>query len=499
MFRTKIKKLLKEIVGQEARLERPANPDNGDFSTNIAMVAKMDAAKLAEQLKASPLFEKVEAVNGFVNFFLSGKCLRQELADVLKQGDKFGHINLGKNKKIQVEFISANPTGPLTVGNGRGGFMGDCLANVLSAAGFNVQREYYINYRGTQIESLKKGLYKGEERTWDKIQKENQKFIVKKLRIKFDVWFSEKSLYKTKQVQAVLSLLERKCLTYRQENALWLKTIQFGDDKDRVLVRKDGEPTYFLSDIAYFKNKMARGFTQVINLWGADHHGYVPRYHAMIKAMGYPAQAWRPIIFQLVQLLKNGKEVKMSKRKGVFVTLEWLIDQVGLDAARFFFLTRSADNHLNFDLNLAKEQSEKNPVYYVQYAHARICSILRKLETRNSKFRHFDISTSRNLKLLNHPSELKLIKELLKLPEVVEDISRDYQVQRVPQYALDLATAFHQFYRDCHVLEVDNPPNPPEAGRAEKTSEARLALVLAAQIVLKKTLGLMGISAPAKM
>lgn len=497
MLRTKIKKLLKKIIGQEARLEHPANLAFGDYSTNAAMVAKLNPQELAEKLSANPLFEKVEAVNGFVNFFLSGKCLRQELADVLKRGDKFGDINLGKNKKVQVEFISANPTGPLTVGNGRGGFMGDCLANVLRAAGFAVQREYYINDRGTQIESLKKGLYKGEERTWNKIQKENQKFIAKKLRIKFDVWFSEKSLYKTKQVESVLSLLERKCLTYRQENALWLKTMEFGDDKDRVLVRKDGEPTYFLSDIAYFKNKMARGFTQVINLWGADHHGYVPRYHAMIKALGYSAEKWQPIIFQLVQLLKNGKEVKMSKRKGVFISLEWLIGEVGLDAARFFFLTRSADNHLNFDLGLAKEQSDNNPVYYIQYAHARICSILRKFKAENSKFRHIDTSTSRNFKLLKHPSELRLIKQLIKLPEIIEDTTRDYQVQRVPQYALDLAAAFHQFYRDCKVLEADKKTS--EAPHHTAQGQARLALVLAAQIVLKKTLGLMGISSPAKM
>jgi len=347
-----------------------------------------------------------------------------------------------------------------------------------------VCREYYINDRGKQIEDLKKGLYKGEKRTALQIQKENQKLITRKLKIKFDVWFSEKSLYKKGEVDKILNWLKNKRLTYEKNGALWFKSTKFGDDKDRVLVKADGEKTYFASDIAYLKNKFKRGFKNLIFFWGADHYGYVKRIEAATEALGYKKEQADFIIMQLVRLFEKGKHVRMSKRAGTYVTLEELIDQVSLSAARFFFLTRSSGSHLNFDLDLAKEQSEKNPVYYVQYAHARICSILRKLKAQSSKLK----ATAQNLKLLNHPSELKLIKQLVKFPKIIEDTAKDYQTQRLPQYSIDLATALHQFYRDCKVLSDD-----------KELTKTRLSLISATKVVLKNTLNLMGISAPSKM
>ncbi len=300
------------------------------------------------------------------------------------------------------------------------------------------------------------------------------------MKIRFDTWFSEKSLYQKKETEKVLSFLKRKGLSYKKDGALWFKSTKFGDDKDRVLIKADGEPTYFLSDIAYLKNKIKRGFKTLFFFWGADHFGYINRIKAAAGVLGFEKDNVRIVIMQLIRLIQQGKEVKMSKRAGTYVTLDELIDEVGLDATRFFFLTRSPDTHLNFDLDLAKEQSEKNLVYYVQYAHARVCSILKRTEIKNPG--------TEILKLLNHPSELNLIKQLIRLPEIIEDTRKDYQVQRLPQYAVDLATVFHQFYRDCRVI----------SGNKELT-KARLGLILATKIVLKNTLDLMGIFAPEKM
>ncbi|RLC40286.1 MAG: arginine--tRNA ligase [Candidatus Nealsonbacteria bacterium] len=504
----------------EIKIEHSKEKDHGDYSTNVAMEIAKNTKKrpmeIAENLKSqisnlkSNFFEKIEVAEpGFINFFLSKEFLQTQIKEILKKGKEFGKLNIGKNKKVNVEFISANPTGPLTLGNGRGGFYGDTLANVLEKAGYKVKREYYINDVGTQIRKLghsvigdSQALYKGKyieelrkrikgkdpdevgQKAAKIILKEMIKPSVKRMGIKFDKWFSEKSLYEKGEVDKILNWLKKKKLAYEKEGALWFKAAKFGDDKDRVLVRQNGQKTYFASDIAYLKNKFQRGFNFLIFLWGADHAGYVKRMEAAVEALGYKKEQVRFIIMQLVKLFEKGKEVRMSKRTGSFVTLDELIEEVGLDVARFFFLQRSPGSHLNFDLDLAKVRGEKNPVYYVQYAHARICSILKNLKSQNLKLK----TATQNLNLLNHPSELELIKQLIKFPEVVEDIARDYQVQRLPQYTLDLARQFHDFYEKCRVISPD-----------KNLTQSRLALILATKIVLKNTLDLMGISAPERM
>ncbi len=519
-----IKQLLERAIKKnygkkvKAGVEKPQNFFFGDYATNVAMMLKQDPNKIALFLK-SPLFEKVETKRGFINFFLSKEYLQKKVGQILKQGERFGDLKIGRGERVNVEFVSANPTGPLTLGNGRGGFCGDCLANILERSGFKVTREYYINDRGKQVvqlghsvigdeESVYKGNYieelKGKmkgvlvkgpilvkvpaqkyadrvgEKAANIILKEMIKPAVKKMGIKFDTWFSEKSLYKKGEIKKTLSLLRKKKLIYEKEGAFWFKSIPFGDDKDRVLIKEDGEETYFLSDIAYLTDKINRGFKKIIFFLGADHSGYVQRIKAIAKALGFPVENIDIIIMQLVKLFEKGKEVRMSKRAGIYLTIEELIDEVGLDVARFFFLQRSPDSHLNFDLDLARKQSAKNPVYYIQYAHARICSILRK----SPKYKIQD----KGYKTLSHPGELNLIRQLIRLPEVIEDTVKDRQVQRIPQYALDLATTFHQFYRDCKVISDNN-----------QSTKERLALVLAAKIILKNTLSLMGIFTPEKM
>lgn len=513
MAREEIKNLIEKAVKSLYRkevvvsIERPTEMTYGDYATNVAIVLKKNPQEIACTVK-SVILEKVEVKDGFINFFLSKEYLQKQVGEILKQKDKFGQLKIGKKQKVNVEFISANPTGPLTLGNGRGGFCGDVLSNVLIKTGFETEREYYINdtgeqvkklghsvlgnseavYKGNYIEDLRKKV-KGEnaeevgEKAAEIILEEMIKPTVNKMKIRFDTWFSEKALYQKKEVNKALDFLKKEDLSYKKERALWFKSTKFGDDKDRVLIKADGEPTYFLSDTAYLKNKFKRGFKILFFFWGADHFGYINRIKAAAEALGFNKENVRIIIMQLVRLIQRGQEVKMSKRAGTYVTLDELIDEVGLDVARFFFLTRSPDTHLNFDLDLAKQQSERNPVYYIQYAHARICSILRKCgksEIRNAK--------TENLKLLNHPSELELIKQLIRLPEIIGDTAKDYQVQRLPQYAVDLATVFHQFYRDCRVLTEARP-----------LQEARIGLILATRIVLENTLNLMGISAPEKM
>jgi len=507
----------------EIIVDYPREKGHGEYSTNIALIlakmARKNPTEIAEILAnrtSDKIFEKVEAANGFINFFVSEDYLRNRVKEILKQKDKFGNLIIKRKQKINVEFISANPTGPLTLGNGRGGFCGDALANVLAKAGYKVVREYYLNDRGEQIIKLghsvlgdEQAVYKGKyiddlrkkllqgralqysveevgEKAAEIILDKMIKPTVKRMGISFDVWFSEKSLYVKKEVDKEISELKKKELVYNKDGAVWFKSKKFGDDKDRVLVKTDGEKAYFASDIAYLKNKIKRGFDVLIMFVGADHYGYVVRMKALAEALGFDKDNLKIVVMQMVRLMKDGQEVKMSKRSGIYVTLDELIDEVGLDIARYFFLTRSPNTHLNFDLDLAKEQSEKNPVFYIQYAYARIHSILAKSKIKNQKSK-IQIK-SQNLKLLKEPSELNLIKQLIKLPEVVEDTERDYQVQRLPQYATDLATAFHHFYRDCRVISED-----------KKLSEARLSLILAAKIVLKNTLDLMGISAPEKM
>jgi len=486
----------------------------GDYSVSVAMeVAKLEkknpmevAEKIKENIKGKH-FEKIEVMNpGFINFFISKEYIFKELGEVLKKGKKFGQFSL-KKQKIQVEFISANPTGPLTVGNGRGGPFGDVLANVLKKYGFNVKKAYYINDHGKQILSLGHSILKDEEAKYTgeyidklhkkikgkdpyRIGKEAAKIImrnmikktIKKLNINFDEWFSESTLHKGKDVDNVIQFLRDSGLTYEQEGAEWFMSTALGDERDRVIIKSDGEKTYLLGDIAYHKYKFEKKkFDKVINIWGADHFGDVPGLIAGVEAMGYMNKL-KIVLLQFVTVVKDGKTVRMSKRLGTAVTMDDLLDELSPDVIRFFFLMKSADTHLNFDLDLAKEQSEKNPVFYVQYAHARISSIL-----KNSK-RVLRIAKIKNIELLQNSKELELMKQILKFPEIVEDTANDYEVHRIPQYALDLANSFHKFYAECHVLTDDL-----------KLREARLGLVAAAKIVLKNTLELMGISAPEKM
>jgi len=554
MIRDEIKKLIEKAIEKEfgkteipeIEIEKPENKEFGDYSSNIALrlakVVKKKPMEVAKQLISnfsrfgrdpvtagqflppraesrrggtiSNFFDEVKiAEPGFINFYLSKEYLQKQLGEILKKGEKFGPPKFSERKfrRVNIEFISANPTGPLTLGNGRGGFCGDVLANVLKKAGYKLTREYYINDVGEQIKKLghsvlgdKEAVYRGKyievlrkrikgdnpgevgEETAEIILEEMIKPTVKdEMKINFDVWFSEKSLHKNKEVDKVLTFLKRKKLAYEKDGALWFKSTQFGDDKDRVLIKADGEKTYLASDIAYLKNKFERGFDKLIYIWGADHYGYIGRIKATGQALGYEPEKIAFIIMQLVRLMEAGKEVRMSKRTGTFVTLEELIDEVGLDVARFFFLMRSPDSHMNFDLDLAKEQSEKNPVFYIQYAFARICSILRKarIKTKKQKLSNLTI-----VRLLNDISELTLLKELIRFPEIIEDTAKDYQVQRLPNYALELVTAFHKFYEECRVISDD-----------KTLTQARLSLVLATKIILKNTLDLMGISAPEKM
>ena len=490
-----LKKLYKKKIDVE--VEQLTELSFGDYATNTALLLKKNPQQIAEAIK-SPILEKVEVRNGFINFFLSKEYLQKQVKEILRKKEKYGSLRVGKKQKINVEFISANPTGPLHVGNARGGFCGDVLSNVLEKAGFKPFREYYVNDRGRQIEILKNSL-EGKEPFYenpyiDELNKKGIKdvkqavnFIIKKIKqttermgIKYDKWFFESDLYKKKEIDKILNFLKKKKLIYEKEGAIWFKSTKFGDDKDRVLLKTGEKETYFLSDIAYLRNKFRRGFNCLIMFLGAEHHGYAPRLKAGAISLGFKAERVKPIIYQLVKLREKGRELRMSKRTGIYITIDELIDEIGVDISRFFFLTRNYGNHLIFDLDLAKEQSEKNPVYYIQYAHARICSILKrvpKYNIRNTKY-----------ELLNHPSELKLVKQLIRLPEIIEDVGKDYQVQRLPQYAIDLATIFHQFYRDCKVLSDD-----------KDLTKARLSLVLATKTVLKNVLDLMGISAPEKM
>lgn len=497
----------------EIFIEHPKEKARGDYSTNVAFVIGKDLAinpiEVAMILKAEiekqkSIIAKVETVGGFVNFFVSDDYFKNQLSVILKEVNKFGNLKLGKNEKVNVEFISANPTGPLTLGNGRGGFCGDVLSNVLAKAGYKVSREYYINDTGAQIKKLghsvigdEKAVYKGEyivelrskikgddaEKVGEKAAKVIlEKMIkpsVKKMGIKFDTWFSEKSLYKKGEVDKAIEELSKKGFTYESEEAIWFKSKDLGDDKDRVLIRADGIKTYFASDIAYLKNKFKRGFSHLILFLGADHHGYVARLKAGAHALGYKKENISDIVMQLVRLFEKGKEVRMSKRTGIYITIDELINEVGLDVVRFFFLTRGNNTQFNFDMDLAKEKSDKNPVFKVQYAYARICSVIKKSKILKSKV---------NYELLNEASELNLMRQLAKFSEAVEETAKDYQVQRIPQYATELADIFHSFYENCQVINKD-----------KELSQVRLALVLATKIVLKNNLDLMGISAPEKM
>ncbi len=530
MMREEIQKILAREIGNlfgtkieesEILTERPKNSALGDFSSSMAFVlaktTKKSPLEIAQQMAESivnqnkeQFFSKIEAVSpGFVNFYLSDEFLQNQVGKILAQGEEYGENNSGQNKKAQVEFISANPTGPLTLGNGRGGVYGDVLGNILKKSGYDVTKEYYVNDAGGQIEKLGHSILKDEEAEYkggyidelaSQIESTDPKIVGQKAQaiiaeqikktvaamgIKLDVWFSEqKELRDSGKVEDVFNLLRKQNLAYEKDGALWFMAEKFGDEKDRPLKKSDGEPTYFGVDCAYHYNKfIERKFNRVINVWGADHHGDVARVKGFVASLGLDKTSFEILLMQFVRLVQEGREVRMSKRKGVYVTVDEVLAEVGRDAFRFFMAMYSANTHMDFDLALAKEQSQKNPVYYAQYGHARIESILTKTKDENKK------EETENLKLLEAKEELNLIRQLVKYPEIIADTAVDYQVQRVPQYVLGLVTAFHKFYENCRVL-----------GEDKNLQNARLQLVKATKIVLQDSLeGILGISAPEKM
>ena len=467
-----------------------------------------------------------------MNFFIREDVWPTLLHDVDKLGDQYGTSGHGKGKKIHLEFVSANPTGPLHIGHARGAVVGDVIANILRASGYSVFCEYYINDTGNQMNNLGKsvlfrylellgedvefpeGCYQGNyikdlakeiiAKESDGYRKRNQEETIrmfteyaaseilqgikddlKAFGVVFDNYFSEKDLYKDDGVAKLLAQLEKSKFIYNDGETVWFRTTAFGDEKDRVVIRKSGEPTYFAADIAYHQNKYQRGFDKLIDVWGADHHGYIPRMAACIEALGHEKDSLKIVLVQLVNLLRDGKPVPMSTRAGEFVTLKEVVDEVGKDAARYNFLMRRSDSHLDFDLELAKRQSSENPVYYVQYAHARICSIVRNAEERGYKIPAYD---EVNLSCLTLPEEINLIKVITRLPEVVEGAALSLEPHRLTFYLNDVAAVFHSYYNKHKVLSDD-----------EGRSRARLFLTKSILTVLGNTLKILGVSAPEKM
>lgn len=525
--------LIKKTIRQDIDFEITFPPDDkmGHYSTNIAFIlaekTKKEPLRIANELrevlkeKNNNIFERIEVTSpGFINFWLKPEIFHKELINFLK-GD-FKKLFKNKKEKIQVEFVSANPTGPLTLANGRGGFLGDALANILTFCGYKVEREYYVNDSGHQILVLGKsilaavGLIKTEEefykgdyiKEWAKTKlvavKKNihqplklgqlaardflekiKMVLEKKAKIKFDRYTSEeRHIHRRKLTLKTLAIFKKAGQIYEKDGAIWLRTTNFGDDKDRVLITNNNEPTYFLADASHYLETVKRGFDVKINILGPDHYGYVKRIQAAAKLVGLKKS--EVIITQAVRLMRNGQEFKMSKRKGIFVPFEELINQVGLDAARFFMLMTTPTTHLNFDLNLAKEKSMKNPVYYVQYAYVRAGNILKRFKNKNSKIKV--TSQKPKLSLLNSAVDLGLMKRLIEFPEVVESIAVNYQVHNLTRYVLELARVFHNFYETERVIDEIN-----------ELAEARLTLVKAVHMVLKIALALLGINQPRKM
>jgi len=525
MLKKQIKKLLDDVLEKSFDLrgvdfEVTEEKRFGDYSTNVAMILakrvgespKEIAGKIIDNIKTNEIIEGAKAAGpGFINFKISIPYLNTKISEIISAGEKYGQTDLGKDLKVNIEFISANPTGPLTVGNSRGGVIGDVLSNVLSKIGWQVTREYYFNDAGGQIDVLGHSILKDDQAEYkgeyvDKLHDELKgdfreigkkaaaiiiseiKKTTKDMGINFDVWFAEgKDLRDKGKVDEIIRWLKSRDLVYEEDGAWWFKSTSFGDDKDRVVLRSNGEPTYFALDCAYHKNKfVTRKFDRVINVWGADHHGDLARLKGFVKALGFEDK-FDIIVHQFVRIIKDGKEVRMSKRTGNYITVDDLLDEVGCDVYRFFMLEYSPDSHLTFDLDLAKEESEKNPVYYVQYAYARINSILAKSKLQNPNYK--SMSNDKNSNLLNQPAEIALMKKLIKLPELVEEIVGDYQVQKLPLYAIELARAFHHFYEKCPIINSGD----------SKLTAARLELIKATKIVLKNTLDLIGVSAPEKM
>lgn len=529
-------------VGTEINihLETPKDKANGDFATNIAMqltkLAKKPPRAIAEAILAHLTtegtdIEKIEIAGpGFMNITVRKDFLASVVTATFEQGENYGRSTAGAGEKVQVEFVSANPTGDLHLGHARGASVGDSLCNVLDFAGFDVSREYYINDAGNQINNLAYSLearykqalgmeaempedgYHGPDiigiagklaeeygaTILDKSDEERFKFFrehglklelaklqndLKNFRVEFDVWYSETSLYENGKIDVALDKLKANGHVFDEDGATWFRSTTFGDDKDRVLIKNDGSYTYLTPDIAYHEDKLRRGFDKLINIWGADHHGYIPRMKAAIEALGYDRGTLEVDIIQMVQLYKNGEKFKMSKRTGNAVTMRELVEEVGLDAVRYFFVKTAGDSHMDFDLDLAVSQSNENPVYYAQYAHARISSILRAANEQG-----FEASLE-NLNLLVAEKEEDVLKKVGAFPQIVADAAKHRTPHRIANYIQDLAAAFHSFYNAEKVLNQDN----------KELTEARLALITAVKTTLANALKLIGVSAPEKM
>lgn len=523
-------------------IEVPKDKTHGDLATNVAMqltrIAKRNPRQIAEAIienldQAAASIESAEIAGpGFINFRMDKSYLYDVVHDVAKQGADYGRVKIGEGQSVQVEFVSANPTGSLHLGHARGAAVGDALCNVLDFAGYNVNREYYINDAGNQVNNLVTSLearykqalgleaempadgYYGEdiiafakdlaEQEGDRLlqlsDEERAKFFrsfglekeldkikrdLARFNVHFDTWFSETSLYETGAVIEALDALKAGGKVFEEEGATWLRTTDFGDDKDRVLIKNDGSYTYLTPDVAYHRNKYARGFDRMINIWGADHHGYIPRMKAAMEALGNDPDKLLVLIAQMVSLYQDGEKVKMSKRTGKAVTMEDLMDEVGVDAIRYFFTMRSMDSHLDFDMDLAISTSNENPVFYVQYAHARICSIYRQAEEQGIAVKPV---SEVNLSSLKTEHEYDLLRKMGELPEEIEVAAREYAPHRLIRYVYELASLLHSYYKAERVITED----------AEQT-QARLALLGAVRTVIANVLRLVGVSAPERM
>ncbi|RJO61744.1 MAG: arginine--tRNA ligase [Dehalococcoidia bacterium] len=531
---------LPQVALPEIIVERPQNSGHGDYASSLPLKLARSIGKnpiaiaqaIAELIPSTPELASVTvAPPGFINFTLRSDWLSKQVEEILDAGENFGDVDVGKGQSVQVEFVSANPTGPLHVGHGRGAVLGSTLANILEAAGFNVEKEYYINDAGSQMMAFYRSLYARYQQACgidvempqegyfgqyvidlarEIKSEEGDRFLnlpadegavelgkigvtkmlalirgdLQLLGVDFDCWFSEQSLYDNGQFVRVMDILRREGHLAEKEGATWFVSTALGEDKDNVVVRSSGSSTYFGTDIAYHYNKfIERRFDRVIDIWGADHQGHVSRMSAVMGALGVDPARLRVIISQLVTLRRGGESVRVSKRSGDMITLRDVIDEVGVDACRFFFLARSADSQMDFDLELAKKESSENPVYYVQYAHARIASILRLARDEGIDFSDGEVA------LLTEEPELALVRLMLQLPEIVEFSARTLEPQNLPHYAQDLATCFHSFYKQCRVIAQQSP----------EQSKARLKLVAAAKVVLARALGLMGMTAPETM
>jgi arginyl-tRNA synthetase len=530
---------LPSVPVPETPIERPSRPEHGDYATGLAMrlarAARMKpldiAAAIAKQIGVDgPIEEVAVAPPGFINFRLSSSWLASQVEAIIAAGPAFGSVTLGAGQKVQVEFVSANPVGPIHIGNGRGLALGDTLARVLEAAGYEVEREYLVNDAGTQTQvfaatlyaryqqlfgreaDIPQGGYPGEyvieiaealKRAYGdsllrppgepgppEVHDVGIELMLADIRkdleaigVHYDNWFSERSVYRTGVYEKTMDLLKERGYVAEREGAVWFVASSVGEEKDNVLVRSTGAPTYFASDIAYHYDKFVlRGFDRVINVWGADHQGHVPRMKAAVSALGVDPERLTIIIYQLVTLKRGNELVKLSKRAGDIITLREVIEEVGSDAARFNFVGRAADSHMDFDIELAKRQSSENPVYYVQYAHARIAGILAQAAEKEIDYSSGDVS------LLKEEAEMALVRKMLRLPELVESMAESLEPHQLPYYAMEMATAFHDFYEKCRVLTDD-----------EALTKARLKLIAAAKVVLAQALDLMGMSAPDRM